>query len=177
MNSVALQKLGWQSILNNFKKYVENSDEFEKLHFKIYIQANVSDVYKTLIDEKHFSDCTNEFMPASRYEGTWEKGSKMRFLGTNEDGSTGGMISRIKENIRDKFISIEHQGILKGGKEIINGPQVRGWSGALENYTLMTKSGNTLLIIDADTNPEYKSFMENAWPNALNRLKEICETK
>lgn len=176
-NSYELQKTGWQAILNNFKKYAETSGLFEKLHFEIPIQADTKKVYHTIIDKKHFSEWTEVFNETSKYEGSWNKGSKIRFLGSNDDGTLGGMVSRIKENIPNKFISIEHQGIIENGKEITSGVKANGWSGGLENYTLKFSNKHTLLIIDTDTNPEFKTMMENTWPKALNKLKEICESK
>jgi len=58
------------------------------------------------------------FNPTSRFEGSWEKGSKILFLGSDEQGNEGGMVSRIKENIPNRFISIEHHGVIADGKEV-----------------------------------------------------------
>ncbi|MCJ7446890.1 MAG: hypothetical protein MUO72_04295 [Bacteroidales bacterium] len=85
------------------------------------------------------------------------------------------MVSRIKENIPNKFVSIEHLGIVQNVKEIMTGPKVSQWAGAMENYTFTANSRNTLLKIDIDVNEEFKSYFEETWPNALNKLKEICE--
>lgn len=129
MNSPELQKNGWQAILDNFKKCVERFGNLETLHFEISIQAKPEQVFTTMLDEKKYCDWTAEFNPTSRYKGSWSKNSKILFLGTNEDGSTGGMTSRIKENIENSFISIEHIGVVQGEKETSSGPEVEGWSG------------------------------------------------
>jgi len=176
-NTYSLQKQGWQSILNNFKKYAESSGIFEKLHFEIPIQAGINIVFQTLIDEKYFPEWTKEFNSSSRFEGSWNKNSKILFVGDNDDGTVGGMVSRIKENIPEKFISIEHQGIIENGKEITTGVKANGWSGGLENYTLRSVNKHTLLIIDSDINLEFKELMQKSWPKALNKLKEICESQ
>lgn len=31
--------------------------------------------------------------------------------------------------------------------------------------------------VDVDTVPEFEAFMSDAWPKALARLKEICESR
>jgi len=175
-NSVDLQQAGWQSILDNFKKYTEASAKFELMHFEINISANAEKVYKTMLDEKTYAEWTTAFNPTSHFKGSWQKGSKISFLGTDKDGTMGGMFSIIKENIPNKFVSIEHQGLIQGEKEIITGvPEVEDWVGATENYTFNGNNGNTLLSVDLDVNKEFKSYFVNTWPKALGKLKEICE--
>ncbi len=44
-NPVEMQKTGWQAILNNFKKYTEESETMEKMHFEIVIAAKPEKVY------------------------------------------------------------------------------------------------------------------------------------
>jgi len=174
-NTIELQQAGWQSILNNFKKYAETSDRMESLHFEITINAKAEKVYGTLIDQKHYTEWTSVFNPTSNYKGSWEKGSKILFFGTDTDGNMGGMVSRIKENMPNKFVSIEHLGIIKDGKEITTGEEVESWAGAMENYSFTQKNGTTLFSVDVDSNQEFKSYFFETWPNALNKLKEICE--
>jgi len=81
------------------------------------------------------------------------------------------MVSRIIENIPYKFVSIEHQGIVKDGKEILSGHEVDLWAGALENYTLTEENGKTLLAVDMESHQEigqeFKSYFLETWPKAL----------
>lgn len=176
-NSTELQREGWQAILNNFKKYVETSAILDVLHFEITIHAGPDKVYKILTGERTYSEWTTEFNATSRFEGSWNKGSKIRFLGQDADGSTGGMISRIKENIPGRFISIEHLDVIKNGEVDENNPEMKMWAGALENYTFEEKDGKTLFSVDLNTIKKYESYFRNTWPKALNRLKALCETK
>ena len=175
-NSVELQRGGWQAILDNFKKYAEGQSAMEKLHFEISIAAPVATVYSTMIDEKHYAAWTALFNPTSHFKGSWAKGSKILFLGTDKQGKVGGMVSRIKENIPNQYISIEHYGIVQDGKEIITGPEVEPWAGSLENYTFSEVKGKTLLTVELDSNAEFKSYFEETWPTALKKLKELCES-
>jgi activator of HSP90 ATPase len=175
-NSVEVQRTGWQSILNNFGKYVETSDKAEILHFEISINAPVEKVYKAMLDEKTYSAWTSVFNPASRFVGSWKKGSRIQFLGTDQDGSLGGMISRIKENIPNRFVSIEHLGMVKDGKEIMNGADIKDWAGALENYSFSGDKEHTLLSVEMDVIREFKEYFLETWPKALKNLKTICES-
>lgn len=175
INPVDMQQAGWQAILNSFKTYVETLGRFEPLHFEVSIDANAEKVYATMLDEKQYSAWTAEFNSDSRFKGSWEKGSKILFFGEDQNGNVGGMVSRIKENIANKFVSIEHLGVIHNGKEITSGPEVDVWAGAMENYTFTEANGKTLLSIDADSNHEFKSYFLETWPKALQKLKAICE--
>lgn len=174
-NSHELQRDGWQAILDNFKMHVETSAKLVKLQFKIIINAPSNKVYTTMIDKQHYKEWTKEFSPTSDFEGSWEKGAKILFIGFDEQGNKGGMVSRIKDNIPNKYISIEHIGLLENGKEITSGLEVEGWAGALENYTFTEDNGKTVLSVDTDSNNEYKDYFDEIWPKALNKLKSICE--
>nr|WP_262895931.1 SRPBCC domain-containing protein [Marivirga aurantiaca] len=149
----------------------------EKLHYEIKIEAPAEKVYNTMLDDKHYREWTSVFSPGSYFKGSWEKGSKIYFLGADEEGNEGGMLSMIKENIPNEFVSIEHIGLIGNGEEITTGPEVQAWAGALENYSFESKNGSTLLKIDVDTNKEFKSYFEDAWPKALEKLKSICKSR
>jgi uncharacterized protein YndB with AHSA1/START domain len=174
-NSIELQEAGWQAILDNFKKYVEISDKLEPMHFEEKINVAPDKVYQVMLDDRKYSEWTSVFNPSSHYIGTWEKGSKILFLGTDSDGNTGGMVSRIRENIPGSFISIEHYGIVHNGMEVTCGPKVDEWAGALENYTFAGADGSTILKVDLDVNKHFISYFVQTWPEALKKLKEICE--
>jgi uncharacterized protein YndB with AHSA1/START domain len=174
-HSIEMQQQGWQSILDNFKKYVEDASKLQPIHLEITINAPAEKAYQMMLDENYYKEWTEPFNPGSHFIGSWEKGSAIRFIGCDKDGNMGGMVSRIKENIPNQFVSIEHLGIIQGDQEITSGPEVDGWAGALENYTFKEENGKTLLSVDMDANQEFLSYFEETWPKALNKLKAICE--
>lgn len=174
-NSIELQKGGWQAIVDNFKKHVEASPKLEVISFEININAPAEKVFNTMLEDKSYREWTSVFNETSHYKGSWNKGSKILFVGCDKDGNVGGMVSKIRENIPGKFISIEHLGLLKGDEEITSGPEVSSWAGALENYNFKTSNGNTVVEVDMDSNEDFKSYFEETWPKALNKLKTICE--
>jgi|SRR5690606_15555917 len=122
----------------------------EKLQFKTIINAPAAKVYHTMLglsDKATYEAWTSEFNPTSTYEGNWEKGSKILFIGTDENGVKGGMVSEIAENIPNKFVSIRSYGLLKDGVEITEGPEVEQWAGGFENYSFEDIQYNNYIVI------------------------------
>jgi uncharacterized protein YndB with AHSA1/START domain len=175
-NPIEMQRTGWQAILDNFKTYAEKPEGLEPIHFEIDIDAKPEKVYQTMLDDQHYREWTSVFNPTSYYKGSWDKGSKMLFLGTNDKGEQEGMVSTIKENIPNQYVSILHLGMVSKGKEITTGDEVKNWAGALENYTFLPKDDKTLLHVDMDTNAEFKSYFTDTWPKALEKLKSVVES-
>lgn len=148
----------------------------KKLSYTIEIKAPAQKVYDEMIDSENYTKWTAVFNPTSRFEGSWEKGEKIRFIGVNEEtGEKGGMLAEIAENIPGEFISIRHYGMLMGDTEITSGPEVEKWAPAFENYTFEEKDGNTRLQVEVDTDEEYIDFFDETWPKALEKIKELSE--
>lgn len=174
---VDMQREGWRAILNNFKQYVENKNKLETLHFNIHIDASVEQVYDTMIDEQTYRDWTSAFSTGSRYEGSWEKGAKIKFLGPGKNGNCMGMIGRIKENIPLEKISIEMLGFMEKGEENLHSPAAASSAGAREDYFFNNDRGATRLSIQTEISQAHKEDFLNCWPGVLEKLKTICENK
>ena len=142
-----------------------------KLHFSIIINAPKEKVWRMMLDQEGYRNWAADFAAGSYYEGSWEKGEKIRFL--IPDGS--GMTSVIAENKPLEFISIKHLGFIKDGVEDTESPQIKAWAPSFENYTFGEIKGGTELKIDLDIQPEWDEFMKQTWPKALAKLKGICE--
>lgn len=150
----------------------------KRTQYKIDIKAPAATVYKTMLgleDKSTYEAWTAEFNPTSTYEGNWQKGSKILFIGTGEDGEKGGMVSEIAENIPNQFVSIRHLGIVKGDTEITSGEEVEAWAGGLENYSFEENNGMTTLTVDIDMVEDYIDYFDMAYPKALNKLKQTIE--
>ncbi len=150
----------------------------EKLQFNVNINASMTKVYDFMLginSKTTYEQWTAVFNPTSSYEGSWEKGSKILFIGVDEHGEKGGLVSRIVENIPYQFVSIQHYGLIKADKEITDGPDVEKWANGLENYTFVENNGTTTVTVDLDTTEDFSDFMNQTYPKALDKLKEICE--
>lgn len=151
----------------------------KKLQFKTDINRPAAEVYNTMLNKETFLQWTTEFNPTpgstNDVEGDWKKGSKMLFVGTNEEGKRQGMVSRIEENIPNKFVSIYHYGILDGDQEIVEGPAVDEWGGGYENYHFEEHDGATTVTVEMDAAEEHAGYFSATWPKALAKLKAMCE--
>lgn len=149
-----------------------------KLQFTVNINAPLNKVYDTMLgisNKASYEQWTALFNPTSSYEGNWQQGEKMLFIGVDEKGEKGGMVSRIAENIPNQFVSIQHYGMVVAGTEITTGPEVEKWANGLENYTFEESNGVATVTVDLDTAEEFMDYMNEHYPKALNMLKEICE--
>ncbi len=147
----------------------------EKITSTIHINAPKEKVWHTMLDDPTYREWTKIFNKDSHYEGNWEKGSRMVFLGCNEDGTTGGMVSTIEENRPYEFLSIKHLGMINNGVEDTTSDEVKKWTGIHENYTLREVNGGTEVLIELDIEAEYKEMFVKLWSDALDKLKEIAE--
>ena len=148
------------------------------IQFHVKINEHVSKVYDLMLgisNKSTYEQWTALFNPTSTYDGNWNKGSKILFIGTDSDGKKGGMVSEIAENIPNQFVSIRHYGVVQDGKEITEGPDVEKWAGGFENYSFEDIDGITTVSVDLDTTEDFVDYMNQTYPKALLKLKEICE--
>jgi hypothetical protein len=150
--------------------------ELTKLNFEIIINAPKEKVWEKMLGDEGYRIWTNEFNPGgSWYEGSFEEGSKIKFLGPGEAGQMGGMASEIAVNRKYEFISIKHLGFILNGQEVTDTPEILAWAPAYENYTFTEEEGKTKVEVYVEVNPEWLEMMKGSWPKALEKLKEICE--
>lgn len=150
----------------------------KKLQYTTRVNAPINKVYDFMLginNKSTYEQWTAMFNPTSSYEGTWEKGSKILFIGVDENGNKGGLVSRIAENIPNQFVSIQHYGLVQGDNEVTEGPDVEKWANGLENYTFEENNGTTNLTVNLDMTEEFVEYMNENYPKALGKLKEICE--
>ncbi|MFZ1730871.1 MAG: SRPBCC domain-containing protein [Bacteroidota bacterium] len=141
------------------------------LNFSISIDAPRAAVWEAMLSPETYKIWAEYFAKGSYYEGSWEKGARIRFL--IPDGS--GMIAEIAECLPHSYTSIKHLGWISNGVEDTESEEVRFWAPAYENYTLSEAGTSTELSIAVDILPEFEEYMIASWPRALARLKSLCE--
>src|SRR5690606_28533661 len=71
-------------------------------------------LWELVVDPDHYRFWAESFSEGSTFYGEWTKGSKIRFVGEDENGLENGMISEIAESRWPEFISIKHVGLVMG---------------------------------------------------------------
>lgn len=145
--------------------------QLQTLTFETLIEAPVEKVYTTMIDPTGYRDWTSAFSEGSHYEGSWDAGASIRFLAPSGDG----MLSEIAENRPNEYISIRHVGMIEKGKEDRSSDAVKAWAPAYENYRFEAVPQGTRLEVEQQIPPEWADHMRQTWPQALLRLKALCE--
>lgn len=148
----------------------------QKLRTSIWINASRQKVWDAMLADATYREWTEAFCPGSHYVGSWEEGSKILFLGPGkEGGEVGGMVSYIRANRPQEYLSMEHVGVVSNGVEDCSSEATKGWSGARESYTFVEKDGGTELQVEMDVTEEEMARMQEMWKGALAKLKEISE--
>ena len=147
----------------------------QNLHYSIDINAPKEKVWDKMLGKNTFPEWTDTFAEGSHYVGNWSKGRRMRFLAPDDTGVMSGMISIVEENKPYEYVSLEHIGIVRDGKVDTSTKESEEWAGAHENYTFKEEKGITKVLVDVDTNDEFKDTLQETWPKALKKLKELAE--
>ena len=144
----------------------------KEFKYEIYIDAPKQKVWETMIQPDTYKEWTNASWAGSYYEGKWEQGERIKFISKDESGT----LALIEVFNPYHYISAKHIAILiKGGKEDAESELAKGWIGTLESYTFQEQDQGTNLIVDIVTNPDWQKMFDDGFPNALKKLKEICE--
>ena len=143
------------------------------LHFTTSIDAPRERVWSVMLGPGTYDQWTAPFCEGSRFEGGWNPGDRIRFLTPTGEG----MVAEIAESRPGEFVSIRHLGEIKDGVEDTTSEKVRAWAPAYENYTFTAAGSGTRVQVDVDTLPHYEQFMQDTFPKALARLKELCEAR
>jgi hypothetical protein len=137
-----------------------------KLKFSIDVKAPKEKVWETLWNDSTYRQWTTPFIEGSYAESDWQEGSKILFLSPKGEG----MFGVIDKKIPYKQMTFKHLGEIKNGTE-----ETKEWQGALESYHLEERNGATQLNVEMDSTPDFEGFLNNAFPKALQVVKEIAE--
>lgn len=149
----------------------------EKLRYSVRIKAPAEVVWTTMLDDASYREWTSVFNSGSYYEGNWDKGSEIRFLGPDDDGSLGGMIATVEENMPHEFISLRYTGQIVDGADDTTSDAAKSFIGSHENYAFSESGGVTTVDVELDSEEDFVAEFNDAWPAALARLKDLAESR
>jgi uncharacterized protein YndB with AHSA1/START domain len=142
------------------------------LEFKTQIAADKKKVWDTMLQPETYKEWVSVSWPGSYYEGKWEKGENIRFLAS----SGGGTVAKLVDQKQYQDILAKHIAVIRSdGSEDRDSDIAKGWIGTTERYLFKEKNGTTELTVAIDTTEQWQDMFNDGWPNALAKLKEICE--
>lgn len=144
----------------------------KRIQFTNTIRASAAVVWRHITSLESYRRWTSAFAEGSHFEGSWEQGAKIRFLAPSGDG----MVAEIAESRKNEFISIRHMGFIANGVEDTTSDAIRAWAPAYENYTLLSIPEGTKMVVDQDVSAEWEEYLTQAWPKALELLKDLSES-
>ena len=144
----------------------------KRIQFTATINAPAAVVWRHITSPQSYKHWASAFTEGCYFQGSWEPGSKIRFLSPTGDG----MIAEIAENRENEFISIRHLGFISNGVEDTTSEAIRSWAPAYENYTLLSMPEGTKMVVDLDVTSDFEDDMNQGWPKALGLLKALSES-
>ncbi len=142
------------------------------LEFKIEISSPAKKVWETMLNKETYEQWVSKSWPNSSYDGKWEQGQKIKFVGP--DGS--GTLAEMVEVKPYQSIVARHIAVLgPGGTEDRTSDIAKGWIGTMEGYKFAEQQGKTTVTVSIDTPPDWAKMFEEGWPAALEELKRITE--
>lgn len=142
------------------------------LEFKTQIEADKKKVWNTMLHPETYKEWVNASWPGSTYKGKWLKGENLRFISSSGEGTLATLV----EQKPYEEILAEHIAVIKAdGSEDRDSDVAKGWIGTTERYTFRERNGKTDLTVVIETSPEWEAMFNEGWPDALAKLKEICE--
>jgi uncharacterized protein YndB with AHSA1/START domain len=144
----------------------------EHLKYQIQISAPVRKVWETMLNEDTYKQWVAKSWPNSFYQGKWEQGEQIRFIGP--DGS--GTLAELVEVKPYESIFARHIAILgPGGEEDRTSDVAKNWVGITEGYKFTENNGKTTLTVSINTSKEWREMFDEGWPAALEELKRLAE--
>jgi uncharacterized protein YndB with AHSA1/START domain len=144
----------------------------EKFEYKIAIAAPAKKVWETMLQQETYKQWAGKAWPGSSYEGKWEKGEKIRFIGPDGSGTLAEMVEvKPYESVFARHIAA----LGRGGEEDRTSEMAKGWVGTTEGYKFTEHNGTTTLTVSIETSPEWRKMFDDTWPGALEELKKISE--
>ncbi|MEO1001754.1 MAG: SRPBCC domain-containing protein [Cyanobacteria bacterium J06638_7] len=143
------------------------------LTYSIVISKPQDVVFKTMTDKSVYPGWAKAWGEGMTYEGEWKQGEHISFF----DQTQGGTKVLVEEIVPNESIKTKHVAMVNQQNIEIElaDDMMRKWIGSQENYYFKEKSENeTTLEVVMITDEAFEKMME-AWPKALQLLKEICE--
>lgn len=143
----------------------------KNLTFEIEINATAAKVWNSMWEEENYKKWTAAFCEGSYAKSTWKQGERIHFL----DPNGNGMYSEISVLVPNEKMFFTHLGNIKNFEEQPLDEATKAWTGAQENYTVISNGATSKVLVTLDIVDEYANFFLESFPKGLATIKEIAE--
>ncbi len=143
------------------------------LNYSIEIKQSIDRVFNTIMDQSTYADWAKAWGPGMKFSGEWQEGGYISFFDENQ----GGTKAIIEEFIPNEYIRMKHMAMVDPANNELepSDEMMRKWIGTLEIYKFKELGKtNTQMEVELFVDEAFEPMM-NAWTQALEYFKEICE--
>ena len=143
----------------------------KQMQFVVKIQASKERVWDVLWADETFREWAGLIDPGTYMVGELKEGNGVQYISA-ENGY--GVTSLVVSVIPNEYLLLKHQADTQdvGARE-----REAEWTGGEESYSLTEQDGTTTLTAAFDVPPDLEAYFNDAYPKALNRVKELAESK
>lgn len=141
----------------------------KELQYKIQINAPKEKVWETLWSDDTFGQWAGLIDPGTYMIGDLKEGEEIQFLSA-ENGY--GVTSLVEKCIPNEYLFLRHEADTKESGEETREKQ---WTGGKETYSLHEENGITTLEFTVDIPEELVEIMNESYPKAFDKIKELAE--
>ena len=140
-----------------------------EMTFSVDIDALKQKIWNVLWQDETFRQWAGVIDPGTYMVGELKQGSKVQFISA-ENGY--GVTSLVDKMVEGEYVLLKHSADTQE-----SGARSREdeWTGGSESYTLVGGGNATTLILMCDVPNEMKEYFDDAYPKALQKLKELAE--
>lgn len=140
----------------------------KRLEYEIEIAATAKRVWETMLQKETYQQWTARSWPNSSYDGKWEEGEKIKFVGPDGSGTLAEIVA-LKDY--ESVLAVHVAALGPGGVEDRDSDMAKGWIGTTEGYKFTERTGKTKLTVSIETAPEWAKMFDEGWPAALADLR------
>ncbi len=145
----------------------------KKLTYSITINKPHDFVFSKMIDKSVYPGWAKAWGEGMTYEGEWKEGEHISFF----DHTHGGTKVIVEEIVPNESIKTRHVAMVnpQNVEVELTDDMMRKWIGSQENYHFRKKSeAETTLEVVMIADEAFEKMMD-AWSQALQLFKDICE--
>ena len=145
----------------------------KKLSYSIKIKKPVNFVFEKMTDKSVYPAWAKAWGEGMTYEGEWKEGQQISFF----DKTQGGTKVLVEHVVPNETIKMKHVAMVnpQNIEVALTDEMMRKWIGSREDYYFKREGDDVTTIEVVMLADETFEKMMNAWSQALQFLKEICE--